>query len=165
MASSPFPNPFPLSSLDGTNGITIQGIAANDNTGIQVSAAGDVNRDGLPDVVVGAHMADPGGRANSGTAYVVFGVEASNTLAHPLRLSTLDGTNGFAIPGLAAGDFTGFAVSGAGDVDGDGTEDLLVGAYKASPTAGRAGAGKVYLILGALAPTDECALNSHNCQV
>ena len=49
------------------------------------------------------------------------------------ELSTLDGTNGFKLSGVAAGDYSGNSVSGAGDVNGDGTDDLLIGAPSASP--------------------------------
>jgi FG-GAP repeat protein len=50
-----------------------------------------------------------------------------------LDLSILDGTNGFRLNGVAAGDQSGRAVSGAGDVNGDGLADLLIGAYGADP--------------------------------
>ena len=79
-------------------------------------------------------------------------------------MRSLDGASGFAIPGGAAGDHAGYAVGAAGDVDGDGIADLLVGAYKAS-AGGAAGAGKVYLVHGALSLSDECTLQTHSCQV
>ena len=49
-----------LSSLDGTNGFVINGIDAFDQSGISVSAAGDVNGDGIDDIIIGAH----GGTSN-----------------------------------------------------------------------------------------------------
>jgi hypothetical protein len=60
-----------LSSLDGSNGFKVVGEAAFDASGI-VSAAGDINRDGFADLIIGAPNADPNG-ANSGAAYVLFG--------------------------------------------------------------------------------------------
>ena len=51
-----------------------------------------------------------------------------------LDLSTLDGTNGFKLSGVAAGDYSGCSVASAGDVNGDGFADLIVGA-RAEPTA------------------------------
>ena len=54
-----------------------------------------------------------------------------------LNLSILDGTNGFRLDGVMAGDRSGSAVSGAGDVNGDGLADLVIGATKPIPTDGR----------------------------
>ena len=50
-----------------------------------------------------------------------------------LSLADLDGTNGFRLDGIDASDYSGFSVSGAGDVNGDGFADLIVGARRASP--------------------------------
>ena len=50
-----------------------------------------------------------------------------------IQLSSLDGTNGFAINGIAAGDFSGYSVSSAGDINGDGFDDLIIGARCADP--------------------------------
>ena len=99
-----------------------------------MSNAGDVNGDGLADLLIGAYGADPNG-SFSGASYVVFGRNTAQTGVFPasLNLSDLDGTNGFRLDGVAAGDDSGFAVSGAGDVNGDGLADLLIGAYRAGP--------------------------------
>ena len=56
---------FELSSLDGTNGFVINGIDAGDNSGTSVSAAGDVNGDGIDDIIIGADEADPNGNSLS----------------------------------------------------------------------------------------------------
>jgi hypothetical protein len=74
-----------------------------------VSGAGDVNGDGLDDVLIGAFGADPNG-SHSGQSYVVFG--SSTGFASALELERLDGTNGFAINGIAAYDLSGSSVSG-----------------------------------------------------
>ncbi len=55
----------------GSGGFVINGIDPGDVAG-SVSGAGDVNGDGLADVIVGAHRADPGGNGNAGESYVVF---------------------------------------------------------------------------------------------
>jgi len=90
-----------------------------------VSAAGDVNGDGFADLLIGANDASPNG-TYSGASYVVFGKAGGFTV--PLNLSTLNGANGFKINGETAADFSGRSVSAAGDVNGDGFADLLIGA-------------------------------------
>jgi hypothetical protein len=134
---------FELSTLDGTNGFKLSGVAAGDFTGRAVSAAGDINGDGFDDLIIGAHRAQPNGVA-SGASYVVFGKAAGFTAN--LDLSTLNGTNGFKLNGGAADDFSGFAVSGAGDVNGDGFDDLIIGANGADPNGAYSGAS--YLVFG-----------------
>ena len=89
-----------LSTLDGTNGFKISGVAADDRSGYSVASAGDVNGDGFADIIVGACGADHERHYDSGASYVVFG-KASGFAAN-LDLSTLDGTNGFKISGVAA---------------------------------------------------------------
>jgi hypothetical protein len=63
---------FDLSTLDGSNGFKLSGVAAGDNAGYSVSDAGDVNGDGVGDIIIGAVGADPNG-SDSGASYVVFG--------------------------------------------------------------------------------------------
>lgn len=50
-----------------------------------------------------------------------------------INLASLNGLSGFRIDGVAAGDFAGYSVSDAGDVNGDGIDDLIVGAFRADP--------------------------------
>ena len=144
-SSQRFPASIELSSLDGTSGFAINGIAAGDNSGSSVSAAGDVNGDGVEDVIIGASAADPNGLAHAGQSYVVFG----STQGYPasIELSTLDGTIGFAINGIAAGDASGYSVSAAGDFNGDGIDDVIIGAEWADPN-GLSRAGQSYVVFG-----------------
>lgn len=129
-----------VSALDGTNGLTIEGIGASDATGYSLESAGDVNGDGRPDLILGAFAADPAGRADAGAAYVIFGQRRWDAT---LDLTTLDGSNGFRIAGLAAGDRLGVNVASAGDLNGDGFDDVVVSAPGAD-----GGRGEVYVIFG-----------------
>ena len=129
-----------LSSLDGGNGFTINGIDERDRFGRSVSGAGDVNGDGFDDLIVGAYGADPNG-TNSGESYIVFGSNADFSTA--LELSSLDGSNGFVLKGPNRNDYSGNAVSGAGDINGDGFDDLIIGA----PSAGGY-SGESYVVFG-----------------
>jgi hypothetical protein len=115
-----------VSRLDGSNGFVIQGESQNDNFGRSVSSAGDVNGDGFGDLVIGAPLAKPNG-LSSGAAYVVFG--HAGGFPAVFDLSSLDGTNGFKVAGKAAFNFLGTAVSSAGDVNGDGFDDVAIAAY------------------------------------
>ena len=137
------PSIIQLSSLNGTKGFRLNGVAAGDYSGRSVSAAGDINGDGFDDIVIGALGADPGG-TNSGSSYVVFG-KASGFSAK-LNLSTLNGSNGFRIDGVAANDYSGYSVSSAGDVNGDGFDDLIIGASNADPNG--SGSGSSYVVFG-----------------
>ena len=138
-----FPANIDLSSLDGSTGFTLSGAAAGDWSGSSVAFAGDVNGDGFGDLIVGANGADSNG-INSGASYVVFG-KASGFAAN-LDLSSLDGSNGFTLSGVAASDASGSAVASAGDVNGDGFADLIVGAWAADPAG--AFSGTSYVVFG-----------------
>ena len=112
-----------------------------DGVGLSVSGAGDVNGDGLDDLLVSASNSDAGG-VLSGAAYVVFGQEGG---AEVNLDDVAAGTGGFKIVGEAEGDIAGDSVSGAGDVNGDGRPDFLIGA----PGAGAgAGPGAAYVVFG-----------------
>jgi len=140
----------------GSGGFRIDGIDAEDESGRPVSGAGDVNGDGLADVIVGAEEADPDGNFSAGESYVVFGKADSV----PVELASL-GSGGFRIDGIDGGDRSGTSVAGAGDVNGDGLADVIVGAPGADPD-GNVSAGESYLVYGKTnsAPVDLAALGS-----
>lgn len=104
----------------------------------QVAGAGDVNGDGLADVVLGVEDAAPNGRA-SGSSFVVFGKQGTESVA----LSQIaKGEGGFAIHGAERGDRAGLSLSSAGDTNADGLDDLVIGADPASAD------GAAYVVYG-----------------
>ncbi len=141
--SSGFDASIEVSSLDGTNGFRLDGITAQDNSGMSVSGAGDVNGDGFDDVIVGAHGADPHG-SYSGSSYVVFGKETGFNAS--MNLSSLDGKNGLRVDGEAMDDSLGRSVSTAGDVNGDGFDDVIIGAAGADKQGDFSGSS--YVVFG-----------------
>lgn len=153
------PATIDLSSLTLPVGMTVFGAVAFDESGSSVSVAGDVNGDGLDDLIIGAGSADLPGRQNAGQSFVIFGdatPPASVDLASP-------GTNGFRILGAEVNDGSGGSVSGAGDVNGDGFDDLIVGAKGADAAVNlKSGAGESYVIFGraAFAEVDLASLGA-----
>ena len=152
-----FPAAFELTSLfpqaggDGSSGFVLKGVDADDHSGVSVSGAGDVNGDGIDDLIIGASGADPNNNSEAGESYVVFGRTTGFPAA--FELTSLfpqaggDGSSGFVLKGVDATDFSGWSVSGAGDVNGDGIDDLIIGAYDADPN-GKASAGESYVVFG-----------------
>jgi hypothetical protein len=116
----------------------------------QSAAAGDVNGDGLADLIVGASAADPNGES-SGKSYVVFG-KADGTAVSLSDVAA--GIGGFVLNGEATYNEAGISVSSAGDVNGDGLLTLIVGAQGADPNGNSS--GKSYVVFG---KTDGGAVN------
>ena len=122
-----FPSVVPAATLNGTNGLVINGIndIPADNAGRSVASGHDVNGDGLGDIAIGAIGGDPENRAGAGQVHVVFG---SAAFPAELNLSTLNGSNGFTINGDAPSDQLGDGVTIEGDLNGDGLFDVVAGA-------------------------------------
>ena len=111
-----------LEALDGVQGFRIDGAGADDRFGISVGS-GDVNGDGLADLIAGAERAGTPG-AMQGAAYVLFG--SGRLQQTPMSAAMLDGSRGFAIRTGMAYEFLGRAV-GSADLNHDGYDDVLVG--------------------------------------
>lgn len=131
------PSTAPSGPLSTVAQARIVGATAGDKLGRVMAAAGDVTGDGLPDLVLGSPDADPGGSA-SGAAWLLAGPFAGDV---PVSGAT------WAAHGVAAGEHLGSAVGGAGDLDGDGRDELLVGVPEA------AGGGLALYFRSALAGT------------
>ncbi len=121
---------FVISGKNGTLLYVISGSDSGDAFGYSVSGTGDVNGDGVPDIIVGGQNNDTVG-TDVGAAYVFSGAQG-------LSLYTKYGAAG------SSYEFFGLPVSGAGDVNNDGYSDFIIGA-KNNDTAGNdAGAAYVY---------------------
>jgi len=132
------PSTIDLSDL-GANGIKIIGGTAGEGAGVYASGGGDFNNDGIDDLLIGA----PGGSGGAGTAYIVFGKDTP--FSDTIDLDSL-GTDGVKIVGESIGDYLG-TVANLGDVNGDGIDDIAVGAYS-KEVNGEVQAGATYVILG-----------------
>ena len=134
------PRTLNVASLDGTNGFKVTGAALGDAVGTSVAIGPDLNHDGMADLVIGAPGTDFNG-SESGSVYVVTG----HTGAFAPVINLADGGT-MRLDGAAAGDRVGTAVSAAGDFDGDGFQDLIIGA----PGTGANDAGSAYVVLNPL---------------
>jgi VCBS repeat-containing protein len=146
--------PVDLASVAaGTGGYKIIGEAAQDQVGFSVSAAGDVNGDGRADMVIGTLNGTAGddGRV---TAYVVLGKNGTATVDLD---DVAQGIGGFKIFDGIVADMSGRAVTGLGDMNGDGRSELLIGAPADAETGANAGAA--YVVFG---KTDTEAVSLHD---
>ena len=115
------------------------GESAGDSSGFSVASAGDVDGDGLDDLLIGAYGNDESG-SGAGKTYLLLGSTVSAGGTYDL------GTAHASFLGEAPGDRSGISVASAGDVDGDGHTDLLIGAHDNG--TGGFNSGKTYLMLG-----------------
>ena len=133
--------PVDLSHLAASDGFGI-GVTVNAyyaTFALDVASAGDVNGDGFDDIIIGSQYAN----GDKGAAYVVFGKAGSFA---NVDVSNLSASQGFAILGAVKDDMTGFRVSGAGDINGDGFDDIIIGA--SGGDSGGNNSGQAYVIFG-----------------
>ncbi len=127
-----------LDLLDGTNGFYFSGFSSASVTG-----AGDVNSDSFDDLLIGNGFA-----TEAGKSFLVYGKanwSGTVTLLH----TALDGLNGFAISGVDSNDYSGKSVSSAGDINGDGFADFIIGAPSGDAAGNaKADAGESYVVFG-----------------
>ena len=138
------PTRIPLAAVaGGRGGFSVDGYLSNDWSGFSVSGAGDLNDDGLGEVIVGGPGSDDPKSESDGRAYLVWG--KADTDAVDLSLFAT-GNGGFSLDGEAGcGPPLGISVSGAGDFNGDGTPDLVIGGSGVDAAADDA--GRTYVLI------------------
>ena len=132
----------------GVGGFAIVSSTDDEQSGHSVSSAGDINGDGLADIILGAPFKAEGGGANTGHSFVVYG-KSSTTQVNLTDIGNNIG--GFAIVGQGAQDLSGYSVGAAGDVNGDGLADLIVGAHGYDAAHSGVQTGRSYIIFGSKA--------------
>jgi len=146
-ATEGIPAVVSLSDLSADTGLRIIGANEYDFAGMSVASIGDINGDGLSDLLVGAYYAETAESVYPGAAFVVFGKPAGETLPASINLGTLGEDDGFRINGIQSEDLAGGSVAAIGDVNDDNINDFAIGARVADPNAIDA-AGETYIIFG-----------------
>lgn len=124
----PFPNPLDLATLTPAQGFSIPGEFPEGVMGFAVAGGGDINNDGLEDLVVSAPYADLGSslaERGAGRIYVIYG--QTGNFPPVFDVTTLNGSNGFTVSGYRRYNSTGRDLRFLPDFNGDGINDLLIG--------------------------------------
>jgi len=146
--------------IAGVNGFAVIGAQQQDRIGYSVGAAGDFNHDGIDDVAIGSPGNGPFGTPSDypGEIYILFGGQFTGTAE--INRTDLNGANGVRVRGIRGGvvpiqdgeaiwgDLAGVSIDGVGDLNGDGMDDLAIGASHTIINARRKGVGQTYIIFG-----------------
>ena len=127
---------------DADADIILDGQSANDNFGVSVASAGDFNGDGIDDVIVGAPEDDNNFETGSGSAFIFFGQDLTSGVS--LRA---DADADIILNGQSGGDEFGISVASAGDFNGDGFDDVIIGANR-DDNNGQKTSGSAFIFFG-----------------
>ena len=138
-----------LNNLDESRGSMFNGAGPDSFWGTSVSSAGDYNGDGINDFLIGGDFADAvkatgDDTARGGKAVLIFG---NRDGSFPRNLDEVNGVNGLIIKGDNYGDELGFSVSSAGDINGDGYADIVIGS-PGETVWNKTNAGVAYVVWG-----------------
>lgn len=143
---------------DGSAGVLFFGSAANDLSGYSLAKLGDFNGDGIDDIAIGSKDADPNGVRNAGAVHVVFGNRSG--FGAEFQLNQLDaafggdGSQGVVLEGINRHDLSGGLVTGIGDFNADGINDIAIASKFADVDSTRINAGQTYIVYGSEAGFD-----------
>jgi len=133
--------------IDGLEGVTWTGAQAGDQLGVSLAGAGDLNGDGIDDVLMGAPYGDPNTLTDAGEVYLVLGTTALTAFAGTIDVGTVGTTTAGAVfGGSQSAELAGSSLAGTGDLNGGGTGDFVTGAPYHDVTGGTDG-GTVYEVV------------------
>lgn len=149
-ADAPFGETFDLATLDGSNGFKIDTGYSDTGTalGASVDAAGDLNGDGIDDVIIGSPgvstFVPPDSTFDTGASYVIYGSDSA--FGASVNVTTLTDATGIVVQTGRDNSYLGQDVTGIGDFNGDGFDDFIVGAEYTSNAGSYEGAA--YIVFG-----------------